>query len=79
MEPFLTLSSTVFKTEKIDHGVYCLYTDKERLRWGDSVDYDVRVSGQRNWRNSVLNMEEWRKLLKKAGQVLYRALEPMMI
>jgi hypothetical protein len=38
---------------------------------GDSVDHDVRILGERNWRNLALNREEWRKLLKKG-----RAVEP---
>jgi hypothetical protein len=36
-----------------------------KMRWGDSKDHDIRVLGERNWRNVVLNREEWRKLLKK--------------
>jgi hypothetical protein len=28
-------------------------------------DHDIRILGERNWRNSVLNREEWRELLKK--------------
>jgi hypothetical protein len=31
-----------------------------------SVDHDIRILGERNWRNSALDKEEWRKLLKKA-------------
>jgi hypothetical protein len=33
---------------------------------GDSVDYDIRILGERNLRNLILNREEQRKLLKKA-------------
>jgi hypothetical protein len=33
---------------------------------GESVDRDIRVLGERNWRNLALNREEWRKLFKKA-------------
>jgi hypothetical protein len=33
---------------------------------GDSVDHDIKILGKRNWRNLVINTEEWRKLLKKA-------------
>jgi hypothetical protein len=40
-------------------------TERPRLRWGDSVDHDIRILGERNWRNLALNREEWRKLLKK--------------
>jgi hypothetical protein len=41
-------------------------TRRPKLRWGDSVDNDIRILGERNWRNLALNREEWRKLLKKA-------------
>jgi hypothetical protein len=44
----------------------------------DSVDYDIRILGERNWRNSALNREEWRKLLKKA-RASCSAVEPMMM
>jgi hypothetical protein len=33
---------------------------------GDIVDHDIRILGERNWRNLVLNREERRKLLKNA-------------
>jgi hypothetical protein len=36
------------------------------MRWGDSVDHDIKILGERNWRNLAVNREEWRKLLKKA-------------
>jgi hypothetical protein len=32
---------------------------------GNSVDHDIRILGERNWRNMALNREEWMKLLKK--------------
>jgi hypothetical protein len=32
---------------------------------GDSVNHDIRISGERNYRNSALNREERRKKLKK--------------
>jgi hypothetical protein len=42
-------------------------TGRPKLRWGgDSVDHDIRILGERNWRNLALNREEWTKLLKKA-------------
>jgi hypothetical protein len=41
-------------------------TERPKLRWGDSVGHDIRILGERNWRNLALNREEWRKLLKKA-------------
>jgi hypothetical protein len=31
----------------------------------DSVDHDIRILGERNWRNLALNREEWGRLLKK--------------
>jgi hypothetical protein len=41
-------------------------TGRPKLRWGDSVDLDIRILGERNWRNLALNREEWMKVLKKA-------------
>jgi hypothetical protein len=41
-------------------------TGRPKLRWGDNVGQDIRLSGERNWKNLALNREEWRKLLKKA-------------
>jgi hypothetical protein len=41
-------------------------TGRSKLRWGNSVDYDIRFLEERNWRNLALNREEWKKLLKKA-------------
>jgi hypothetical protein len=32
---------------------------------GDSVEHDIRILGERGWRNFALNWEEWRELLKK--------------
>jgi hypothetical protein len=33
---------------------------------GDSVDQDIRLLGERCWKNLALNREELRNLLKKA-------------
>jgi hypothetical protein len=41
-------------------------TGRPKLRWEDSVDHDIRILGERNWRNVAFSREEWRKLLKKA-------------
>jgi hypothetical protein len=41
-------------------------TGRPQLRWVDSVDHDIRILGEKNWRNLALNREERRKLLKKA-------------
>jgi hypothetical protein len=41
-------------------------TGRPKLRWRDSVDHDIRILGERNWRNFALNIEECKKLLKKA-------------
>jgi hypothetical protein len=30
------------------------------------LDQDIRLLGERNWKNLELNKEEWRKLLEKA-------------
>jgi hypothetical protein len=32
----------------------------------DSVVQDIRLFGERNWKNLALNRAEWKKLLKKA-------------
>jgi hypothetical protein len=32
----------------------------------ESLDHDIRILGERNWKNSSLSTEEWKKLLKKA-------------
>jgi hypothetical protein len=39
---------------------------KPKLRWWSTVNSNIRILGERNWRNLALNGEEWRKLLKKA-------------
>jgi hypothetical protein len=40
---------------------------RSKLRGGGgSVDQDIRLLGERNWKNLALNREEWRKFLKKA-------------
>jgi hypothetical protein len=41
-------------------------TGRPKLRWRDSVDHDVRILGEGNWRNLALSREEWKRLLKKA-------------
>jgi hypothetical protein len=41
-------------------------TVRPKLRWGDSVNHDIRLLGERKCRNLALNREEWRKLLKEA-------------
>jgi hypothetical protein len=41
-------------------------TGRPKLRWGDGVDHDIRILGERNWSNLTLNREEWSKLLTKA-------------
>jgi hypothetical protein len=39
------------------------------------VDHDIRILGERKWRNLALNTKEWRKLFEE-GQVSCRAIEP---
>jgi hypothetical protein len=39
---------------------------RPRLRGEDCVWQDVRSLGVKNWRNVVLNGEEWRAILRKA-------------
>jgi hypothetical protein len=35
---------------------------RPKLRWWGSVNSNIRILGERNWRNLVLNREEWRKI-----------------
>jgi hypothetical protein len=38
-------------------------TGRPKLRWGIVwIDHDIRILWESNWRNLVLNREEWRKL-----------------
>jgi len=39
---------------------------RSKLRWEDGVDQDIRIVGVKNWKEVVLNRDEWAKLLKKA-------------
>jgi hypothetical protein len=39
---------------------------EELMRRRDCVNNDITILAERNWRNSTLNREERRKLLKKA-------------
>jgi hypothetical protein len=38
---------------------------RPKLRWENSVDQDIRLLGERKWKNLALNREEW-KILEKA-------------
>jgi hypothetical protein len=40
---------------------------KEAFEMGDSVDHDIRILGERNWRNLALNREEWRSFCRRPG------------
>jgi hypothetical protein len=72
---------TVTRSEKATAGQTYLRQKGKRLRdlktgsWNvpkplteirGYCDHDIRILGERNWRNSVLNREECRELLKKA-------------
>jgi hypothetical protein len=47
---------------------------KEAFEMRDSVDHDIRILGERNWRNLVLNREEWRSFCRRPGLMqVYRA------
>jgi hypothetical protein len=37
---------------------------RPRRRWEEGIRQDIRILGIRNCRNSALNRDEWRKLLK---------------
>jgi hypothetical protein len=39
---------------------------RQKLRWEDGVDQDIRISGVKNWKKFALERDEWGKLLKKA-------------
>jgi hypothetical protein len=41
--------------------------ERPRQRLEESVRQDIRILGIRNWRNSALNREEWRKHLRRPG------------
>jgi hypothetical protein len=38
---------------------------RQKLRWEDGVDQDMRILGVKNWKKVALNRDEWAKLLKK--------------
>jgi hypothetical protein len=42
-------------------------TGRPQLRWVDSVDHDIRILGEKNWRNLALNREEWRSFSRRLG------------
>jgi hypothetical protein len=39
---------------------------RQKLRWEDGVDQDMRILGVKNWKKVVLNRKKWAKLLEKA-------------
>jgi len=39
---------------------------RQKLRWEDCVDQDIRILGVRNWKKVALDRDEWAQLLKKA-------------
>jgi len=39
---------------------------RQRLRWEDGVDQDMRILEVKNWEKVALDTDEWAKLLKKA-------------
>jgi hypothetical protein len=43
-----------------------ILTQREIDMGRDSVHQDMRLLGERNWKNLALNKEEWRKILKNA-------------
>jgi hypothetical protein len=38
---------------------------RPKLRLDDGVDQDMRILGVKNWKEFVLNRDEWAQLLKK--------------
>jgi hypothetical protein len=51
---------------------------RPKLWLGDSVDQDIKLLGERNWKNFALNRGEWRKLFEE-GQGPRRAVEPVIM
>jgi hypothetical protein len=51
---------------------------RQKLRWKDGVDQDMRILGIKNWKKVALNRDEWAQLLKKA-RAYQGAVEPMML
>jgi hypothetical protein len=39
---------------------------RQKLRWEDGVDQDMRTLEVKNWKKVALDRDEWAKLLKKA-------------
>jgi len=51
--------------------------DRPRNRWQDEVREDGRLVGGRGWKERVYNREEWKKLMRMAGNchILYMVTE----
>jgi len=39
---------------------------RQKLRWKDGIDQDLRILEIENWKKVALDRDEWAKLLKKA-------------
>jgi hypothetical protein len=52
---------------------------KSRNRWRDEVREDERMGGGEEWKEEVYNREEWKKLLRTAGnrRILLMSMEWM--
>jgi hypothetical protein len=50
---------------------------RPRNRWQDQVREDGRTVGGEEWQEKVCNREEWKKLLRMAGNchIVYMAME----
>jgi len=42
---------------------------KPRNRWQDELREDGRLVGEKGWKEKVYNREEWKKLLRIAGNL----------
>jgi hypothetical protein len=47
--------------------------ERPKRRWGHSVDQDIKLLGERNWKSLALNREERKKL-----STIHRLQEPFL-
>jgi hypothetical protein len=40
-------------------------TERPCSRWADSIDMDIRIIGESNWKAMAVNRENWGRLPKK--------------
>jgi hypothetical protein len=71
-EPGLTKYMKISRLKRVQHVIRMDTRPEEKkklltpkLRRGNSVDQDIRLPGERNWKSLAL-YREWKKLLKRA-------------